>query len=426
MKITTKQSVVRPSSSADFETITEQDEQAVEKEEKSDAETHVETKQTEEENNLNNVSETSVALNDQQENGQPADPIVDNNSHETKSNEITDTRQLLEKELKTKQDLNKLEKEGIYKSTMQANKENLEKSQRRDTMKYELNSRPPASQLIEADNAMTLETGILKSSTQLTKEQLQKSLAKDSLKQEIEDRTEAERLEEAGILKSQMQATKEQLHKSLVKDQLKYDIEDRTEAEKLAEAGFSRAKNKREREILLTHCMYYCVKGILKTPLQLTKEQLQKSQAKDNLRQEMEDRASFDELAAAGFFFCFLLVCMMTSEKNKNKNGKGIAKTPMQATKEKLQKSQTIDQLRQEMEDRPSPETMVRRETIYKTQMQATKEQLEKSQIKDNVKNELKSRPSPSDLEEAGLVHHLLLLPTNLYFCCVPLFFFFF
>ncbi|ETO11226.1 hypothetical protein RFI_26150, partial [Reticulomyxa filosa] len=57
-------------------------------------------------------------------------------ANETVKNE--DIRQSLEQELKTKQDIEQLEREGIYKTQLQATKENLEKSQIKDSMKHEI------------------------------------------------------------------------------------------------------------------------------------------------------------------------------------------------------------------------------------------------------------------------------------------------
>ncbi|ETO20609.1 hypothetical protein RFI_16608, partial [Reticulomyxa filosa] len=76
----------------------------------------------------------------------------------------------------------------------------------------------------------------------------------------------------------------------------------------------------------------------------------------------------------------------------------------MQATKEQLQKSQLKDQLKRDIEERIDPDEITKRESIYKTQMQANREQLQKSKIRDTVKNELHNRSSVTELESAGLL----------------------
>ncbi|ETO26719.1 hypothetical protein RFI_10414, partial [Reticulomyxa filosa] len=72
--------------------------------------------------------------------------------HETKKGgeKIIKRRRQLEEGLKAQQDIETLQKEGIYKTFMQESKENLEKSQLKDTMKHELNARPTSSELEDA------------------------------------------------------------------------------------------------------------------------------------------------------------------------------------------------------------------------------------------------------------------------------------
>ncbi|ETO17277.1 hypothetical protein RFI_20053 [Reticulomyxa filosa] len=81
----------------------------------------------------------------------------------------------------------------------------------------------------------------------------------------------------------------------------------------------------------------------------------------------------------------------------------GIIKTPLQLAKEQLQKSQMKDQLKYEMEERMDMDELRQHEQIYKTPLQVAKEQLQKSQIKDTMNHSLSSRTSVVDLQNAGI-----------------------
>ncbi|ETO30759.1 hypothetical protein RFI_06361, partial [Reticulomyxa filosa] len=186
-----------------------------------------------------------------------------------------------------------------------------------------------------------------------------------------------------GILKSQMQVTKEQLQKSQTKDILKYEIEDREDPEKLAEVvilSTSGESRKRERGKKKNWFEQTNQIGILKTQMQATKEQLQKSQTKDVLKYEIEDRADPDELM------------------NQN-----IYKTSLQVSKEQLQKSQIKDTMKHELDSRPDSKEL-EEARILKSPRQVTKEQLEKNQTKDTLKHELDVRAEPSELEDARIL----------------------
>ncbi|ETO17316.1 hypothetical protein RFI_20009, partial [Reticulomyxa filosa] len=153
---------------------------------------------------------------------------------------------------------------------------------------------------------------------------------------------------QTGILKSTRQVTKEQLQKSIVKDSLKQEMKERIEPDELMEADptyeiINLAKKKK--------------KGILKTPLQAVKEQLQKSQTKDQLKYEIEDRADLEEVtqSVVYFFFFFFLLYGQVREKKQTSythTHTGVLKTPMQAAREQLRKSQAKDVVKNDLNTR--------------------------------------------------------------------------
>ncbi|ETO27090.1 hypothetical protein RFI_10041 [Reticulomyxa filosa] len=139
-------------------------------------------------------------------------------------------------------------------------------------------------------------------------------------------------------------------------------------------------------------------KGIYKTPLQVTQEELGKSLIRDALKEELSDRPAPKELEDAGpsktRFLLLLLLLIMRSLID-------VIFSQMDVKREELEKSQKIDSLEHEMKQRMDL-SEVQKSGIYKTPIQASQEHLQKQQVQDTVKNQLTKRQSVTELNEAG------------------------
>ncbi|ETO29299.1 hypothetical protein RFI_07824, partial [Reticulomyxa filosa] len=159
--------------------------------------------------------------------------------------------------------------------------------------------------------------------------------------------------------------------------------------------------------IIIGFCFWEGV-GILKSSLQVTKEQLQKSQAKDAIIPFFFTKkcATIPTYNVYTYIHIYVYVCEYINNNIKKKKKKmkmaGIMKSQLQLNSEQLQRSIVRDTLKHEMEDRATSSEQMERDGIYKTPMQAAREQLEKSQYRDAIKRDLRRRSSKSGLTQAG------------------------
>jgi hypothetical protein len=192
--------------------------------------------------------------------------------------------------------------------------------------------------------------------------QQKENIAK-KLEGSLQHRPDARTLEQQGKLESAhaapaIQSAMAELDEQMKKDHLKKGLERR------------RRHSKEELH----------AQGILKTPVEVRAEELQKAKNADAVQKGIKHRDSREKL-----------------------EGRGIVKTPVEVRAEALERQKNTDMVKKNMKRRSSIEDL-KRQGIMKTPVQARSEALAKAKHAEALNKGIKNRPDQRELEQKGVL----------------------